>query len=461
MQLKRVRLKDFKLFENFAIDLAPITILTGANSSGKSAIITAIAAALQGAPGAFPFEFELNGANCQLGSYRDAVRGHTTKRSFGLGLDVDAGGSLVSLDVSYRYSPRGDHVLPKRIAYKNGHDSIEVAWDAASRTYSCVVRAPSVAAIASEEKFATLVAALSSVMADESRSDAENPAVLTEKVMEQFRDGASEREIRLPVGSSPRDLAMEISTDGIGAQLIANLRTFLQMFGRHVAYVGPIRATPLRYYGPGYPQTGLDPQGQRCAQVLDDWRQHSRDKFDLVADLLRQLELVSGLTTKRSHDEILNVLVRPFGRNDEANFADVGFGVSQALPVVVADVGLPSGGVVLVNQPEVHLHPASQAKLANYMASRVNNRQFIVETHSEYILNRLRVLAMKGELDPELVSIIFLRVASRDRTRVVVDKIGLTKDGRLRGAPRQFFGTYYVDSFELAMGPGEQSARPK
>jgi predicted ATPase len=146
------------------------------------------------------------------------------------------------------------------------------------------------------------------------------------------------------------------------------------------------------------------------------------------------------------------MIIQPFGHRETANLADVGFGVSQALPLVVADVGLPNDSVLLVNQPEVHLHPTGQAQLANYFVDRIKKRQYIVETHSEYIINRIRILAQQGKVDPKQIAIIFF--ASDRRTKSLVKKydIQLQKDGSLKGAPKQFFQTYYTDSFSLAMG---------
>ena len=223
-------------------------------------------------------------------------------------------------------------------------------------------------------------------------------------------------------------------------------------FQSKVGYVGPVRAMPLRYYPPDQPHASIDPKGANCVQLLHDWQKHDTKRFKEVGRLLQDLELTKTIHPKSDSDEILKMTVQPFGHSENANLADVGFGVSQALPIVVADVSLPSNSILVVNQPEVHLHPTAQAKLTNYFVSRLEKRQYIIETHSEYLINRLRIFAQQGKVDPDKVTIIFFATDSRTKSRVKKYDIQLQKDGSLKGAPKQFFQTYYTDSFALAMG---------
>jgi hypothetical protein len=256
----------------------------------------------------------------------------------------------------------------------------------------------------------------------------------------------------IPSRVLPRDLPDKIRSNPAGSYLLTMLNGFMIKFQRTVGYVGPVRAVPLRYYLPDRPHTTIDPSGANCAQFLREWQNHDTKRFAQVGNLLGELELTKYLVPQSDADEILKMIVRPFGHRESANLADVGFGVSQALPFVVADVALPDDSVLLVNQPEVHLHPTAQAQLANYFVGRLKKRQYLVETHSEYLINRLRVLAQQGKLDCSQVVIVFF--ASDTRTKSLVKKydIQLRKDGSLEGAPKQFFQTYYTDSFALAMG---------
>jgi len=171
---------------------------------------------------------------------------------------------------------------------------------------------------------------------------------------------------------------------------------------------------------------------------------------------LIKLELATDLSAEVELGEFLKLMVRPAGRLFPDTIADVGFGVSQVLPLLVADAALPAGGVLLVNQPEIHLHPSSQALLANYFAERIDRRQYILETHSEYLINRLRLLVANGTLSEDDVKIYYCGGGAAG-----VQEVRVRKTGVLEGMPKDFFTTYSSDTFKLAMSvmeDGEHAA---
>jgi len=103
---------------------------------------------------------------------------------------------------------------------------------------------------------------------------------------------------------------------------------------------------------------------------------------------------------------------------------------------------------LLVNQPEVHLHPSSQALLANYFVHESRERNFIIETHSEYLINRLRLLVAQNEISSKDVSIVYIDNGDEGPE---VSNIRIDKDGALIGAPDAFFDTYYADGNALVL----------
>ena len=119
---------------------------------------------------------------------------------------------------------------------------------------------------------------------------------------------------------------------------------------------------------------------------------------------------------------------------------DVGYGVSQSLPILV-DVHNQQECSFLLQQPEVHLHPRAQAELASlFVASyKKNKNHFMIETHSDYIIDRIRILAKKRAIDPDDVSILYF---APERNAVKIHNIGLDENGDLEGVPdgyRDFF----------------------
>jgi hypothetical protein len=446
MKIDQIRLKNFKLFQEKTLNLSSITLLTGINSSGKSTVLNAIAAMLQTPPPhLFPFEIALNGANCSLGTFKDVSTNKKTKKNFGIGFSISDGEEVISLDAIYRYSPRGEHILPYLITCCVGEDLFNLFWTGSSKGYHCNLDLPSLEKLFNDSSYRTFVNTISKLIEEKDTNS-------KTKLAEEMLSGVSSKDFWLKSNRlSIQYLIEKISSESAGSHIINKIREFSNKLRNYVSYIGPIRAMPLRFYTPDLPHYSIDPKGTYCAQILNDWRKHHKEKFHLVAKLLSELELIDIIKTRSSADDILKVIVKPPHTREESNFIDVGFGVSQALPFIIRDVALPKHGVLCINQPEVHLHPTSQARLADYFVSRSAERQFIVETHSEYLINRFRVLVLKKQIDKEKIRILFFN-SSKENNQPSVDSISINPDGSLENAPPEFFNTYYLDSFELAMG---------
>ena len=124
------------------------------------------------------------------------------------------------------------------------------------------------------------------------------------------------------------------------------------------------------------------------------------------------------------------------------NLIDVGYGVSQALPLLTELLRKGAPGTFLLQQPEVHLHPSAQAALGSLFCNiAAQGRQLIVETHSDYILDRVRmdIRDKKTGLKPEDVSILYFEPGELD---VTIHSLRLDEQGNVLDAPkgyRQFF----------------------
>jgi predicted ATPase len=131
-----------------------------------------------------------------------------------------------------------------------------------------------------------------------------------------------------------------------------------------------------------------------------------------------------------------------------ANLADVGYGVSQALPVVVQSVIGPSNGILLLQQPEVHLHPKAQAALGTFFAQLVasQQKQFIIETHSDYLVDRVRQEVAQGTLDPSDVALLFFERGERG-SKVV--RIEIDRMGNLATAPKKYREFFLKEQMRL------------
>jgi hypothetical protein len=230
--------------------------------------------------------------------------------------------------------------------------------------------------------------------------------------------------------------------------------------------VGPFRTPPARRYafsGFGALDTGLS--GERAVDLLiaENLLRPTNDYLRrAVSYWLDRLQLADNIKVKTlaKRANIFEVQVSGAGGVRRANFADVGFGVSQVLPVLVQGLLVRRGGTFLVQQPEIHLHPDAQADLADYflyLASQGVNS--LVETHSEYFLLRLRrrlaegikpgLIGIPAEREPGVgslglgdVSILYVQANKQDRTP---REIRIGKAFQFEDLPRGFMNQAIED----------------
>ena len=126
----------------------------------------------------------------------------------------------------------------------------------------------------------------------------------------------------------------------------------------------------------------------------------------------------------------------PHGR---FNLLDVGYGVHSLLQVLGALYNAAPDAVLLLQQPEVHVHPKAQAALAEWMAK--SDRSFVIETHSDHVVDRFRICVMQGLLEPDDLSIVYFE-PSTDGSSSTIHSISVDPQGNLHGEPdgyRRFF----------------------
>jgi predicted ATPase len=125
------------------------------------------------------------------------------------------------------------------------------------------------------------------------------------------------------------------------------------------------------------------------------------------------------------------------------NLSDVGYGVSQSLPIIVESILRATNARILLQQPEVHLHPRAQAALGSFFSKLVahEHRQFVIETHSDYLIDRVRQEVASGTLAPESVSILFF---DRPHIETTVSELTLDKHGNIENAPENY-RTFFLE----------------
>ena len=180
----------------------------------------------------------------------------------------------------------------------------------------------------------------------------------------------------------------------------------------------PIRARPQRTYNTG--DLGTDPQGYHVPMLLAGLMAQHKEAWDSLRSDLQRFGRNAGLFDEISIDFLgkgaggpFEIRVREPGAEATAldrNIIDVGYGVSQVLPIATELLRPGPAKLFLLQQPEVHLHPSAQAALGTLLCETASfQKQIVVETHSDYLIDRVRMDLRDGatRLKPEDVSILF------------------------------------------------------
>jgi len=226
-------------------------------------------------------------------------------------------------------------------------------------------------------------------------------------------------------------------------------------FLESLQYIGPLRVYPERSYSSQPPpvlDVGIDGRWtphllrQATQEQLQDLRRWlGPERFGLIRDLrARDIEGLNFVVEVNIQERWVNEQLDAFSdatapvnvQEQWVNLRDVGFGMSQLLPIVVESVlvrGKPSpykSTLLLLEQPEIHLHPKAQADLGTFIAEMAHKgRHYLIETHSEYLVMRLATEVRRGNLSPDDVAIYFLSLDENGHT--MFRRIHLKEDGRL------------------------------
>lgn len=412
----KMKLENFRLFQNSGwFKLAPLTCLVGRNSSGKSSVLSAILLLKQSiereAMGSALMPLALAGPYCDLGNYSDVVHNHDESSEISLSLSL----SLADLaaTTSTKATPFVNLALPRApLMYRAGIYYSPFSDTRLPREGTVEARLTFTA----DEPFGPSLSRLEIEVSDigqasfvRTTSGELRPhwrvytTTLPPRVFRLFPRGFFPTiDIRESsyAKSSPR-AKRRIRVFSAASQLL--FRFLFQALSRS-DFIGPFRTPPERRYPfGGFSATRGAPTGEQAVNLLITEAllnpNSPRQLHDVLSFWLNHLKLAESLDVKdiAKRLNLFEVDVTGAGRGTRANLVDVGFGVSQVLPVIIQGLLMRQGGIYLVQQPEIHLHPDAQAGLADFFIYLATYGVItIVETHSEYLLLRLRRRLAEG-----------------------------------------------------------------
>jgi predicted ATPase len=425
--LTRLQLGNFKSWQSLEMELGAVNLIFGANSSGKTSILQALLMLKQTVASYDRGQvINFGGGDrdyVDLGSYHDLVFQHNVDQRINISLAWFA-------RYGKFYSTQDDEV-PTRLSY-------EARWR--GLTDRVVIERLNYNNLSDPQK--------NTFFRMERKDD--------DKYSYQVPKGLKETRGRNADLSSPeRGYAIPVQVSQYYSDfdpLEFNLH-FEELMNK-ITYLGPLRRSPNR----SYQWTGSAPReigrgGEYTLDALIASYRRSKPKskknsenslIEDVSEWLQRLGIVASFQVNHIDDDkrFYKTQIKITPKSSDASLVDVGFGISQVLPVITLLFFAPERSIILMEQPELHLHPKAQSELADLLLYVAEKRhlQLIVESHSEHLLRRLQLCIAQSDhkfATPENVKSYYCQYGENGSTLKSV-----TPDifGQIRDWPENFFG---------------------
>ncbi len=425
--LTRISVTGYKsLADECAIDVRPLTMLAGANSSGKSSIVQPLLLLKQTLEASFdPGPLLINGPNARFNSTKELlskVFGQSDRDSFADLLETNR---EASTRLTFKKDEQGFAL--DEMTFREG--DIEAVCKPGMSTGEIETQVMKVIPADLKQKIRL--------------SSPENPA---------GNWTVNRRRCFLEIESVSKDFPLVVAPASAFPKCILGL-----------IHVPGLRGNPERTYkasavGARFPGTFEN----YVASIVNQWQVKRDKRIDALGAALEALGLTWKVDAQRVNDTQVELLVgrlphsRGNGAEDLVNIADVGFGVSQALPVVVALLTAKPQQLVYLEQPEIHLHPNGQVALATLLTDAAQRGvRVIAETHSSLLLLAVQTLVARGEVPTDLVKLHWFERNGNGKTTVT--SADLDRTGAFGDWPEDFDNVIlqaqsrYLDAAEVAL----------
>jgi predicted ATPase len=488
-RLTRVHFERFKAFDERAeVELAPVTLIAGVNSSGKTTIIQSLLLARQTlitpyratAEDALKYNIE----PVQFAHFNELIFGKPSKYRGGMRLGFQTRVQADSYAV-YEYFSGG---LPQEAGALEMDIDLNVQFDY-DRGREIVVVSQIV---------------LSSMVQHQQRTY-QGPTLTMEPEGAQWRlrlavNGKSQEVLEdmlnvdrfIPVWEirgRPRTQVPERRDiyDTFKSLFVPALEVLRNELEERLFYVGPLRSAPQRPYVRQI-VVGLNvgSSGEAAVQLLYEHRSKEVDFVAMPEDgsdfslaqlrpermelrqairyALRLLGMEQELKIEKqgeSYEAWLNLLSK---RTTYVSIVNVGFGVSQILPIIAVSLLSPVNSVLIFEQPEIHLHPRAQAGLGElFLCLARTGRRVLVETHSDHLINRMRRRVAEdpsGEL-ADWVNILFVYPPASDGQGAIIQTGRIDRYGQIENWPPGFLAESAQDARAILMAGSTKRLREK
>ncbi|MCW1966507.1 MAG: DUF3696 domain-containing protein [Anaerolineae bacterium] len=432
--IQRLSIKNFKSWANLEnMEFGKVTAVFGPNSSGKTSLIQFLLMLKQTAESRDRRILNLGGTErdyVDLGSYEDVVYGHHISQSieFNVGFISNQNQNTVDLNTEYQIKA-GFKIKDKKIFID---ELVFLVSEDEDQTYIKLIHKQK------NDVFFNIYSSGSGF----------DLAVIGDNL---FDFNLDKNDFMTRYASS------QVLTDGLWdffelEKIISNPSQQFSLKLKNIHYLGPLREYPKREYR----WTGEVPQsigirGEYAVQTMLSKIQSVQpaEQAELIKDVSKWLKRFGvidelDLSSISKNSRLFELKIKSRNYAHWANLMDVGFGVSQVLPVIVLAYFAPPGSIIILEQPEIHLHPSVQAELADLFleVALTRNVQFFIESHSEHLLMRLqrRVAERSGEFANLTENDVKLYFCKRETDASILEPLEMDEYGRIKNWPKEFFG---------------------
>jgi predicted ATPase len=444
--LKSLQFHNFKSWREARVECARITGFFGTNSSGKTSLIQFLLMLKQTKNGTDrAISLDLNGDLVSLGTILDVLHRHD--ESVSLQWDVEF---LLESDLSISDASKE---TPTAIARSSqlGISSSNIVQSGAPKANRLAYRLGGL-------EFSLIP-----------RSEQISQFDLT---CQKLGDNAVDfhflrtqgRAWRLPGPIKSYAFPDRARTYFQNAAFLADLETAYEEQLDSIYYLGPLRQYPQRdYLWTRSRPTDVGQRGEKAidailaateAQETRNLKHKAKHKSfqEMVAYLLKEMGLIEEFSVEEiaPNSNRWQARVRTRKNASEVLLTDVGFGISQVLPVVTLLQYVPEGATVILEQPEIHLHPLAQAALADVIIQAATHRrvQVLLESHSEHLLLRLQRRIAEEVVSNDDVLLYFCDASKGEST---ITKLDVDLFGNIRNWPDKFMGDAFNEAAQAEL----------
>lgn len=443
--LRRITIQNFRAFRSrITVNLRPITVLIGSNSSGKSTLLKFLLM-LQQSLGQHDRFLITEGSRVQLGAFEELRNARSQARYLRFEIEMESSRFL-----------QQDLVRIKRVRSSKRRSS-KKRGSTPSEPISVQFQLDPEAAAAKQGSSAVFLLSGRILYDSEQRTGSQRLQVRTNG-KEVFSRSISIADSHLlnyrPLPRHSRNFESFLKH----AFELGTWQQPIQETLGGLRHLSPIREEFKRTSVLRTPPAGtVGESGEFTVFHLQRILKKRGPAAEFIAEHARKIANIDDL---RFESQLKGYLGSARAQNPETladtYLADFGFGVGQILPIIVQAALMKDGELFLVEQPEAHLHPTAQLALGNLFSNLWQARKVpsIIETHSANIVLRLRSLIASGDLDPDDVALAYFH---HEKRSVAVKNLTIDRNGSIaKGLPFEFFGADVLEAMKLGLGKNER-----